>query len=253
MPGSRTSSRCKGKKFGVWLGGNEFEQHSALNKNGINPSNKAVTIVAAVSSPWTSSSHIEIDGCVGHDLQRARPGVRDQEPGHREALHAEGPEDLHDAGAREPGCSRTGSSSAATGSRTRPTRRRRRSSWRRRSRAGSTAANNWQACVNIVSQERPDARKRSSALADERGQQAHLAEPATGIGVMDRQGLARRPPSRRIQGHQEAAPKGVVHARDLRRSSREHSRSRASTYAGKRYKTALVKPHRRRQVDVDEA
>ena len=41
MPGSRTSTRFEGKKFGVWLGGNEFEQYSALVKNGMDPSNKS--------------------------------------------------------------------------------------------------------------------------------------------------------------------------------------------------------------------
>jgi NitT/TauT family transport system substrate-binding protein len=37
----------KGKKVGVWLGGNEFEQFAALQKCGIDPNNKSqVTIVA---------------------------------------------------------------------------------------------------------------------------------------------------------------------------------------------------------------
>jgi NitT/TauT family transport system substrate-binding protein len=39
--------KLKGKKVGVWLGGNEFEQYAALQKCGIDPNNKSqVTIVA---------------------------------------------------------------------------------------------------------------------------------------------------------------------------------------------------------------
>ncbi len=39
--------KLKGKKVGVWLGGNEFEQFAALQKCGINPNSKSqVTIVA---------------------------------------------------------------------------------------------------------------------------------------------------------------------------------------------------------------
>jgi NitT/TauT family transport system substrate-binding protein len=38
--------QLKGKKVGVWLGGNEFEQYAALQKCGINPSSRSdVTIV----------------------------------------------------------------------------------------------------------------------------------------------------------------------------------------------------------------
>ena len=40
-------AEMKGKKVGVWLGGNEFELFAALNKNGIDPANESdVTIVA---------------------------------------------------------------------------------------------------------------------------------------------------------------------------------------------------------------
>ena len=45
--GITSFAQMKGKKFGVWLGGNEFEQFAALAKNGVNPNNKSqITIVA---------------------------------------------------------------------------------------------------------------------------------------------------------------------------------------------------------------
>jgi NitT/TauT family transport system substrate-binding protein len=51
-----------GKKFGVWLGGNEFEQYSALNKCGINPQDKSdVTIFAQSFSMDEFLAH-QIDG-----------------------------------------------------------------------------------------------------------------------------------------------------------------------------------------------
>ena len=46
----------RGKKFGVWLGGNEFEQFSALRKCGIDPANKARSRSSRSRSRWTSSS-----------------------------------------------------------------------------------------------------------------------------------------------------------------------------------------------------
>ena len=42
--GINTFKKMKGKKFGVWILGNEFEQQAALVKNGLDPK-KDVTIV----------------------------------------------------------------------------------------------------------------------------------------------------------------------------------------------------------------
>ena len=42
--GINTFKKMKGKKFGVWIFGNEFEQRAALVKNGMNP-DKDVTLV----------------------------------------------------------------------------------------------------------------------------------------------------------------------------------------------------------------
>ncbi len=44
----------RGKKFGVWIFGNEFEQHAALVKNGMDP-DKDVTLVQAARSTWSRS------------------------------------------------------------------------------------------------------------------------------------------------------------------------------------------------------
>ncbi len=51
--------KMRGKKFGVWLGGNEFEQYAALTKNGIDP-DKDVTIVKQTFE-WTEFLSGEID------------------------------------------------------------------------------------------------------------------------------------------------------------------------------------------------
>lgn len=52
----------KGKKFGVWLGGNEFEQYSALNKCGIDPGDKSQVTVVAQSFSMDEFLARQIDG-----------------------------------------------------------------------------------------------------------------------------------------------------------------------------------------------
>lgn len=52
----------KGKKFGVWLGGNEFEQYSALTKCGIDPSNKSDVTIFAQSFSMDEFLARQIDG-----------------------------------------------------------------------------------------------------------------------------------------------------------------------------------------------
>ena len=76
----------KGKKVGVWLGGNEHKLFAALTKNGIDPQ-KDVEIVA---QPFDMNLLLNRRGRRrrGDDLQRARAGARAEEPGHGQALHA---------------------------------------------------------------------------------------------------------------------------------------------------------------------
>jgi NitT/TauT family transport system substrate-binding protein len=60
--GIRNFCQFKGKKFGVWLGGNEFEQYSALSKCGINPQNKSQVTVFAQSFSMDEFLARQIDG-----------------------------------------------------------------------------------------------------------------------------------------------------------------------------------------------
>jgi NitT/TauT family transport system substrate-binding protein len=60
--GIKSFCQFKGKKFGVWLGGNEFEQYSALNKCGINPTNKSQVEVFAQSFSMDEFLARQIDG-----------------------------------------------------------------------------------------------------------------------------------------------------------------------------------------------
>jgi NitT/TauT family transport system substrate-binding protein len=60
--GIKSFCQFKGKKFGVWLGGNEFEQYSALNKCGIDPSNKSEVTIFAQSFSMDEFLARQIDG-----------------------------------------------------------------------------------------------------------------------------------------------------------------------------------------------
>jgi NitT/TauT family transport system substrate-binding protein len=60
--GIKNFCQFKGKKFGVWLGGNEFEQYSALNKCGINPSSKSQVTIVAQSFSMDEFLARQIDG-----------------------------------------------------------------------------------------------------------------------------------------------------------------------------------------------
>jgi NitT/TauT family transport system substrate-binding protein len=52
----------KGKKFGVWLGGNEFEQYAALRKCGIDPADKSQVTIVAQSFTMDEFLKRQIDG-----------------------------------------------------------------------------------------------------------------------------------------------------------------------------------------------
>jgi NitT/TauT family transport system substrate-binding protein len=52
----------KGKKFGVWLGGNEFEQYAALRKCGIDPASKSQVSIVAQSFTMDEFLKHQVDG-----------------------------------------------------------------------------------------------------------------------------------------------------------------------------------------------
>ena len=79
-------TKLEGKKFGVWLGGNEHKLFAALTKNGLDPQEDVRDRRAAVRHeplPEPRGGRGRRD-----DLQRARAGARGREPGHGRAVHA---------------------------------------------------------------------------------------------------------------------------------------------------------------------
>ena len=112
----------EGKKVGVWCCGNEFELFAALTKNGIDPKDKSdVTIV---NQPFDMNLFLnrQVDAAAAMTYNELAQVLEHGEPGHGRALHARRPQ--RDQRWRMPArrCSRTASSSAATGSPRRATR-----------------------------------------------------------------------------------------------------------------------------------
>jgi NitT/TauT family transport system substrate-binding protein len=60
--GIRNFCDFRGKRFGVWLGGNEFEQYAALAKCGINPQDKKQITIVAQSFSMDEFLARQIDG-----------------------------------------------------------------------------------------------------------------------------------------------------------------------------------------------
>ena len=135
--GINTFKKMRGKKFGVWIFGNEFEQRAALVKNGMNP-DKDVQLVKQ-NFDMLAFLNGEIDAASAMTYNELAQVLETKNPDTGQALHALATSTSSSTRTSARGCSRTASSSAATGSRTRRTRRPRSSSSRRRSRAGSTA------------------------------------------------------------------------------------------------------------------
>ena len=81
--GINTIKKMAGKKVGVWCCGNENELYAALVKNGIDPKSSS-----SVNDRQPAVRHDAVPPEQGRrrggdDLQRARAGARDEEPGDR--------------------------------------------------------------------------------------------------------------------------------------------------------------------------
>ena len=113
----------KGKKFGVWIFGNEFEQQAALVKAGLDPK-KDVTLVKQ-NFDMVAFLKGEIDAASAMTYNELAQVLETKNPKTGKLYTLEGPQRLQVCPTSAPACSRTASSSAATGSRTRRTRRRR--------------------------------------------------------------------------------------------------------------------------------
>ena len=138
-PTSRPRQRWPARRSAVWLGGNEPELFAALTKAEPRP-DQGEHHQAELRHVGAAQGRSRCGA--GHDLQRVRPGPRGQEPGHRRALQAGGPQRhrLQRPVGRHGDAPGPDLRHATSGSRPATTPTSRRSSCRRRSRAGSTAA-----------------------------------------------------------------------------------------------------------------
>ena len=165
----------KGKKVGVWCCGNENELYAALVKNGIDPKNEGRRHDRQPAVRHEPLPQQRRRRGRGDDLQRARAGARDREPGDGRALHARRPERDLDGGRRH---------GDARGRHLRPGR-----VDRRRGQPGHRQAvpeGELQGLGLLPRQpgrvpaararQRPDARRGPPALAAERDQRADVAE-----------------------------------------------------------------------------
>ena len=84
--GINTFKKMRGKKFGVWIFGNEFEQRAALVKNGMNP-DKDVTLVKQNFDMLAFLSG-EIDAASAMTYNELAQVLEVEEPGHGQALQA---------------------------------------------------------------------------------------------------------------------------------------------------------------------
>ena len=84
--GINTFRKMRGKKFGVWIFGNEFEQRAALVKNGMDP-DKDVQLVKQ-NFDMVAFLNGEIDAASAMTYNELAQVLEDEEPRHRQALHA---------------------------------------------------------------------------------------------------------------------------------------------------------------------
>ena len=120
--GSTTSSRCEGKKFGVWICGNEFEQLRRARQERDRPANKDVTLVQQQFDMVAFLNH-EIDAASAMTYNELAQVLETKNPDTGKLYTLADLNVFKYSGPRHGDARRTGSSSAATGSRTRPTRR----------------------------------------------------------------------------------------------------------------------------------
>ena len=187
---STRSRRCAGKKFGVWIFGNEFEQRAALVKNGIDP-DKDVTLV---------KQHVR-HGRVPEAARSTRPSAMTYNE-LAQVLETKNPETgklytLDDLNVfkmlrpRHGHARRTASSSAATGSRTRRTRRPRCKFLEATFKGWIYCRDHLAECIEHRARRTgPALPQGHQTLADERGQRAHLAEQARASGSWTRSTFA---------------------------------------------------------------
>jgi NitT/TauT family transport system substrate-binding protein len=168
--------QMRGKKFGVWIFGNEFRAaRGARPRMGWDP-DKDVSLVQQQFDMVAFLKH-ELDAASAMTYNELAPGARDEEPGHGQALHDEGPERFQVLG------SRTGMLQDGIFVR---------GDWIKDKANQATAVkfleatfkgwaycrDHYKVCTNIVVSQGTAASEGTPDLADERGQCADLAEQA---------------------------------------------------------------------------
>ena len=203
--GITSIAKMRNKKVGVWCCGNQFELFAALTKHGMDPKNKDVQIF---NQPFDMSLFLQKQDRRGRgdDVQRARAGARGEEPEDRRAVHAQRSERLHAGRTKAPAMLEDGAVRHGDWIADEQNQATRDALHRRRPIRG------WIYCRDHVAgvhehrgQERPALAAGPSALADERDQQADLAE-RDGDRRHGRGGVqADRRDRTEVQGDQEAA------------------------------------------------
>ena len=110
----------RGKKFGVWIFGNEFEQRAALVKNGMDP-DKDVQLVKQ-NFDMLAFLNDEIDAASAMTYNELAQVLETKNPDTGKLYKLSRICTSSSTTTSAPACSRTASSSAATGSSTRRTR-----------------------------------------------------------------------------------------------------------------------------------
>ena len=172
--GITTFRKMRGKRFGVWIFGNEFEQRAALVKNGMNPDKDVRLVKQNFDMNAFLSRQIDAASAMTYNELAQVLETKNPRTGKLYTLATSGSSSTPTSA---PGCCRTASSCAATGSGARPTRRPRSSSCRPPSGVG-LLPRPLPRVRQHRAQERSGASARPPALADERGQRADLAEQA---------------------------------------------------------------------------
>ena len=216
--GINTFRKMRGKKFGVWIFGNEFEQRAALVKNGMNPDNDVQLVKQNFDMLAFLNGEIDAASAMTYNELAQVLEVKNPDTGKLYKLS-----DLNVFKYSDLGTGMLQDGVIVRGD------------WIKDAKNQDTAVKFLEAsfrgwiycrdhlaeCTNIVLDERSGAAGRPSALADERGQRAHLAEQARdrdhGSGRVQADGDDRED----VQGHQEAGLEGLLPHRSRAEGDRE--------------------------------
>ena len=224
--GINTFKKMRGKKFGVWIFGNEFEQRAALVKNGMDP-DKDVTLVKQ-NFDMLAFLNGEIDAASAMTYNELAQVLETKNPDTGKLYKLS---DLKVYKYSDLGTGMLQDGIIVRGD------------WIKDTANQATAVKFLRGVVQGVdllprpphrvhehrAEERPGASEGPPALADERGQRAHLAEQARrrdhGPGRVQANGDDRKD----LQGHQEAGVEGGVPHGPREEGRREPPASRAGT------------------------